>query len=435
MPSPYPYQVEGVQQALAFYQRGNHGVLLADDMGLGKTAQALMIAERLQAQSVLVVCPSSVKLNWLRECDVWLEKDPALHLISGRGCKAFTPGFDLYEVVNYDLLTYTDFSECDYDLVIYDEAHYMKTPESQRTIGGAMIRSARRLMLTGTPIQNRPKELWQLLILCGVVRAQDFHLFGLKYCAAWRGFEFRSVGSKKNGTLRTEKKEVWNYDGASNLEELNYWVRQMCMIRRMKADVMSDLPELTRQMIELDSSYTPKPYDASKLDDDIQVAFEEYSLVRHEEAVALIPQFIEMVENELRCTDKLFVAFYHRDVGEAVRDAFFGEISVVWGGLTPEQKQERVDHFISDPNMHVFLGQINACGTGTDGLQRVCSNMLVLEFPWDPGTRDQLESRLDRNGQTMPVLVRYLVHNGSLSARIAKTILHKEGVINKAVNQ
>lgn len=431
----YQYQSQGVDRAVCFYGDGRHGVINGDDPGLGKTAQSVVIANELRASSVLVVCPSSVKLHWISEFKKWSVADYAYHLISGRGGETMTAGFNLVAVVNYDILQHTDFSRCEYDLVIYDEAHFLKTATAKRSKVAAKIPAKNRLLLTGTPIQNRPIEIFNLLCLCGVCSPKDYHKFGMKYCAGFKEWIYIPGGNGK-------KKQVWNFSGASNLEELNYWLSNLCLIRRRKREVLADLPECTRQMIELDSSHRPANYDASKLNDDIQIAFGEYSLVRHEEALALLPQFIEIVQNELRSTDKLFIAFYHRDIGEGIRDSLRDENSVkwhdpsmVWGGMTAAQKQTEVDRFVSSPEVHVFLGQINASGTGTDGLQHVCSNMLVLEFPWDPGTRDQLEARLDRNGQTMPVLVRYLVHNGSLSARIAKTILRKEDVINKAVNQ
>lgn len=414
---------------MQFYAAGLRGVLLADDMGLGKTAQALdLIDAMVGVEHALVICPSSVKLNWLKECDVWLKEPRVRHLMNGRGLKVMTPGFKMITVANYDILDHSDFTGAEYDLVVFDEAHYLKNMKAKRTKAAHAIPAAKRLLLTGTPIVNRPMEIFSLLLLCGVVTKSQEHAFGLKYCAGYQEWIYIPGGNGK-------KKKVWNYDGASNLEELNTWLRQLCMIRRMKVDVLKDLPPMTRQLIELSTKRKAKKYDASILDGDIKVAFEEYSLVRHEQALDMLPQFIEIVENELRATDKLFVAFHHRDIGLAVRDALdHRTTTMVMGGLTSEQKQAEVDCFINDPSVKVFLGQIQSSGTGTDGLQRVCSNMLVLEFPWDPGTRDQLEARVDRNGQTMPVLIKYLVQDGSLAARMAKTILRKEVTVNKAVN-
>lgn len=449
----FPYQVEGVQGIFDFYSQGNHGVILGDDMGLGKTVQALAYISQYRPLHVLIVCPASVKLNWKTEARKWLPEDYTIHLMEGRKAVPFTPGWPLVSIVNYDVLASMDFSQCEYDLVVYDEAHMLKTPDAKRTAAAAGICTSKRLLMTGTPIINRPKEIWQLMLLCGMCRPDEFHAFGLKYCNARKTTEVRMVGPK--GAKFPKQLQVWNYDGASNLEELNYWLRKKCLIRRMKADVLTDLPEKTRQIIELDG-FEPNEdifnrikdlynlrrqttYEATvkKLDDEIRLAFEEVSLIRHETALEKMTDGLAFIMNALQSTDKLFVAAYHRDViEELAKELWHAGMKPVQhhGGMTGSQKQASLDAFINDPSCRVIVGQLQATGVGVNGLQGVCSHLIVYELPWSPSELTQLEDRLHRYGQHDNVLVQHLVYNNSIDARISKTLVKKQEIISTAID-
>jgi SWI/SNF-related matrix-associated actin-dependent regulator 1 of chromatin subfamily A len=423
--------------AEAFYRAGNHGVLLADEPGLGKTVQALMLADRLNAVDTLVVCPSAVKINWMREVHKWMPNPPFVNILEGRKADTFTAGFQKLDIINYDILSYIDFSKCRYDLIVYDESHLLKTPEAKRTIAAATIPAGRRLLLTGTPIINRPKEIYQQLVLCGVAKPEHFHQFGLKYCNAWRTVEPRT---DRHGN--TEMQDVWNYDGHKNLEELNYHLRNMCMIRRRKADVLPDLPSKTRQVIELPWQKSDlnalKALDFKKgcvSEDELNIAFEQIALVRHETAIEKIGPAVKFVRDlVLPESEKLVLFAYHLDLIGAVADELerYG-VSVVKGGMTAEQKQAAVDRFVNEPSCRILLGQINAVGTGVDGLQRVCSRAIFLELDWSPGTMTQCEDRLHRIGQEDEnILIQYLVFSGSIDCRIANRLLEKQDVLEKA---
>ncbi len=449
----FPYQEEGVERIHEFYCGGNHGVILGDDMGLGKTVQALALINRALPLHVLIVCPASVKLNWLKEAKIWLDERYSMQVLEGRNAEPITPGIYLVTIVNYDVLGYLDFSKCEYDLVVYDEAHMLKTPDAKRTAAAASICTSKRLLMTGTPIINRPKEIWQLMLLCGLCSPDEFHTFGLKYCDAKQRVDVRMVGPK--GRKFPKQVKVWDYDGASNLQELNYWLREKALVRRMKADVLTDLPDKTRQIIELlgyehngdimnklRDLYQLKrttTYEATvaRLNDEIRLAFEEVSLIRHETALEKMDQGLAFIMAALESTDKLFVAAHHRDVIEELsRELWHAGMKPVQhhGGMTGSQKQSSIDAFINDPTCRVFVGQLQSAGIGINGLQKVCDHLIVFELPWSPSELTQLEDRLHRHGQKGNVLVQHLVYENSIDARIAKTLVKKQSVIDKAVN-
>lgn len=458
MPELYTYQKEGVSQAWHWYCAGLHGVIIGDDMGLGKTVQGIELINWLKPFHVLIVCPSAVKLNWMEECEEWLKHTYTFHLINGRECVVRTPGYYSIQIVNYELLSHLDWSFCEYDLVIYDEGHRLKNDEAKQTLAASQICTSKRLILTGTPIVNRPKEIWQLLMLCGLVSPDDFHAFGLKYCGAYQRPEFRTQGRGKN--RKTVRKLVWDYEGATNLEELNQWLRHMCMIRRMKTDVLKDLPPKTRQVITLENPgesdllvldklhglqaelQRVKQWDLSTgyeqaikdLEDSITIAFEEVSLARHETALRKVPQAREFIADALQNSDgKIMVCAHHRDVIAGLRENYEHMSTELVGGMSDTMKQAAVKEFQNAPDCRIFFGQITAAGTGTNGLQHVCSHMICVESPWSSAERDQLEDRLCRIGQLLPVLIQYLIYDNTIDSRVAKTVLRKQKILEKAL--
>ena len=464
MDKPFPYQEEGVRRMADFFCQGNHGVILGDDMGLGKTVQALLLINALRPLHVLVVCPASVKINWEREARKWVHEDYVIGVMDGRGAVPVTPGFPLIEIVNYDFLQHLDFSKCEYDLVVYDEAHYLKSPDAQRTVAASRICTSKRLLMTGTPIINRPKEIWQLMLLCGMCSPEEFHKFGLKYCGARKRTDVRMVGPK--GGKFPKRVVVWDYDGASNLDELNHWLRKKCLIRRLKKDVLTDLPDKTRQIIELprDGSYEKdvqffekaellvltrgmlclKGHDrdslkymqsVNNLNDEIRLAFEEISLIRHETALEKMEQVLAFICHALESSDKIVVFAHHRDVVEEIAtELWHAGMKPVQhhGGMTGSQKQSSVDAFQNDPSCRVFVGNIASAGVGIT--LTAASHVIFAELDWAPAMMTQCEDRCHRYGQKDNVLVQHLVYENSIDARIAKTLVKKQKIIDSAID-
>jgi SWI/SNF-related matrix-associated actin-dependent regulator 1 of chromatin subfamily A len=227
----YPHQAEGV----AFLAAKGRAIL-GDDMGLGKTRQAIVAMNRAAPKGcVLVVCPASLKLNWAREIRL-VDPQAAIEVLGVRGHGCTTPR---WVIVNYDLLSRQ--AERLHDVawagVILDEAHFIKNA-SQRTshclrLLGVSAKEgfeerapAQVYLLTGTPLTNRPRDLFNLLRAVGHPAARSFLSFAKRYCGAYRN-EFG-----------------WVTDGASNLGELNLLMKEV-MLRRMKDEVL-DLPPKIR---------------------------------------------------------------------------------------------------------------------------------------------------------------------------------------------
>ena len=232
-----PYQLAGIAYALK-----SKGCLIGDEMGLGKTIQALGVINALpETKRVLVICPASLRLNWAREAGKWLvDSFKTTVITNGETLDLQAPGAQLV-VINYDRLSKRpELLEVDWDVMIIDEVHYAKNPKAKRSQNVyALAKKAKRVLaLTGTPILNRPIELHPILAMVDSANWGSFWSFAKRYCAAHQEW-IPGVG------------QVWNMTGSSNLDELQEKLRATCMVRRLKADVLTELPAKRRALVPL----------------------------------------------------------------------------------------------------------------------------------------------------------------------------------------
>jgi uncharacterized protein (DUF3820 family) len=233
------FQIEGVMFGIG---RGGR-CLLADEMGLGKTVQALAIAACFRCDwPLLVVCPSSLRLNWKHEFERWLPGEEVMVMLTGLEVDALLSNVTLppATIISYDLLASRRGSRLlgRWGFLILDESHYIKNPKSLRSKACLpLIGAARRaLLLSGTPALSRPAELFTQL---SSLQPQMF--------SSRRAFEDRFC-DRKPGRFGVD------VSGASNLAELNMVLGHTVMIRRLKRDVLTQLPHKRRQQVYLQVS-------------------------------------------------------------------------------------------------------------------------------------------------------------------------------------
>lgn len=437
-----PFQKAGIRYALA---RDN--VLIADAMGLGKTVEAIgVINADPNIDCALVVCPKSLKLNWLRECRRWLTRSLDVAVVADEW-----PETDIV-IIHYEALAkYQPFiQDRNWGACIVDEAHFIKNPDAKRSQYAKSVPCRRRIRLTGTPIVNRPIELYNLI--------EDLDDFG----PYWK-FARRYANAYNNGF-------GMNVSGHSRLDELQRKLRERIMVRRLKEDVLTELPRKIRQVIELEpesaaqrqavqseGSYEAGSEDrladlraqvelskaeseetyreaVDRLKEATQVDFTEISRLRHETAVAKVLAVVEHVRLSLGDNeDKIVIAAHHHDVVDSlVKElAEFKPVSLT-GRDSEEQRQAAVDAFQSDPAVRVFVGSIMAAGVGIT--LTASSHVLFAELDWVPGNITQFEDRTHRIGQTETVLVQHIVLDGSIDARMAKLLVEKQRVIDDALD-
>lgn len=452
-----PFQKAGI----IFASKRKH-VLIADQMGLGKTIQAIGVLNMVpEIQRALVVCPASLKLNWYRELNKWLVRKRNVAVADS----SWFPPADIV-VMNYDIMhRHEERLRCEqWDYLICDEAHYMKNPKARRTmmvLGGKDKQSGReidpisarwKVYLTGTPICNRPMELF------GLIHSLDSQAWNSR----WKYLQ------RYCGMVKTR----FGYDmsGASNLEELQDRLRSTIMIRRLKKDVLTELPPKRRQVIEFavgkadvesvrrevaafekwkevlaelrvavelsKASERQEDYDdaVQRLRQGVSASFAEISKLRHETAVAKIPHVIAHLHDAIDESDEKVILFaHHLDVIQKIADEFGKMCVTLTGQSLMEDRQRAVDRFQKDASCKLFVGGIMAAGVGLT--LTAASHVVFAELDWVPGNVSQAEDRAHRIGQKNSVLVQHLVLEGSLDAKMARTLIHKQEIIDRALDK
>lgn len=413
-----PYQKEGVSFLL-----NKHGrVLLADEMGLGKTIQAIAYCQASNQSKVLVLMPASVKMNWQKEIIKSLgsaEKDKIV-VLSGK--KPTTDNLldavqARWVLINYDILSswVDSLKALKFTCAIADECH-MITAKSLSSKKASQRGKASSLLLkkikhvicvSGTPIENRPSEFYSLLNLldsCLFPRRLNYQI---RYCDG------------KNGRFG------WEAKGATNQDELNKILTSTLMLRRLKKDVLKDLPEKTRVpiLIELSAkdlkeyrsietdfkSWLKQNYtDKKRIQKALHAqALTKRALLRQKVALAKIPAAIEWIDNYLESESKLVVFAHHKPVVSALRDHYKDRCVVIDGSVPPEKRQILVDKFQEDAKIELFIGNLQAAGTGIT--LTAAKDTLTLELGWTSSKHDQAEDRVHRIGQKNAVTAYYLL--------------------------
>lgn len=391
-PQLLPFQAEGKE-----WLTSNFRCLLADEMGLGKTVQVLSLAQELPGiQKVLIVCPASLKLNWIREMKTWAPKFLNRHSVLS-GASIGSPSD--FTVVNYDILSgrIDELAAVKWDLVVADEAHNLKNTQAKRSSAffGNLINANRLILLSGTPIPNRPKELWPLLRALDETEWEDREKFEARYCGGHYG------------------DRGWWADGSTNLGELNAKL-QPFMLRRLKKDVLLELPDKFYQTVELETKDVWSERD--------EITLDEMATLRREEGLAKVSSVCEHLEELLVERKKVVVFHYHREVGLALFNHF---PSSVWvhGGTENGTRQTLVDRFQNEVGTELFIGQIQAAG---EGITLTASDTVCFaELDWVPGRMKQAEDRLHRVGQKANVLVQHLVGEGTFDAWMSELLIKK----------
>ncbi len=430
-PELYDFQKAGVEFALA-----RPRTLIADDMGVGKTIQAIGFINMVQPRSVLIICPASVKLNWVRELEKWVYDFPTIGVSYGN--KPF-PEDNNIVIINYDILSkfHDQIHSKEWDVLIIDESQYLKNPGAKRTVeayggkGRAGIKAKRVLALTGTPIVNRPVELFPTLNYLDPKTFPSFFKFAMRYCGA-----FQSGWG-------------WDFTGATNLEELQTLLRTTVMIRRLKRDVLPELPGKTRQIIELPTSGLTRVIKTEmkavkiykKQVQDLSMtsfsAFTELAELRYETALAKVPAVINYLKDIIESGQKVVCFAWHKDVINKIREAFiehpYNYHSCITGDTPVKKRQAVVDEFQNNKHCTLFVGNILAAGVGIT--LTAASQVVFAELDWVPGNMSQAEDRCDRIGQDSCVNVKHLVLEGSIDAYIAKMLVNKQEVIDQALDK
>lgn len=448
----YPFQKAGVLYGLKKMQQEGgapkHGVLIADEPGLGKSCQSIGILNCLpDVRKVLIICPASLKINWTRE---WrrVRIGPTAEdfgIASGKGFLPNTP----VVIINFDILKYhlDEIKSRAFDACIMDECHYIKG-SSQRTKAAMAIKTRYRIALSGTPILNRPIEIFNVLKWLRPDIWSNKFFFAQDYC----GLQKTRFGM--------------DMSGATNLDRLNVQLKQNVMVRRRKADVLPDLPPKIHQVLELPAddcqeviqaewmahqhveatiqklkvahqlakaSASDEDYKEAvkKLKEGVAAAWSEMTLERKRVALAKIPYMVAHLKDVLEEGAPVIAFAHHHEVIDKICGSFVGKNVKLTGRSSLSERQNAVDLFQSG-RVPLFVGNLQAAGVGIT--LTASSHVVHCEQDWTPAIMDQGSDRSHRIGQTRGVLIQYLVLEGSLDAYMAKKRVEKQEVIDAVLN-
>ena len=401
----YPFQYAGVR----FAELANGKALIGDDMGVGKTIQALAYtALHPEHHPVLVVCPANVKYNWLKESQAWLTTYESAVVNKGN---EEIPDADVV-VINYDLMSKQEsrLLARGFNTVIFDESHYLKNYKAKRTQASLTVAEQAKsvLALSGTAITNRPNEFFTTLNLLRPNEFNNFFTFAKRYCDAYH-----------NGW-------GWDFSGSSNEAELHERTRSVA-IRRLKKEVMAELPDKIRQIVDVH----PTPKEMKSYRDMATMWAQEYDM--HLRNNSLPKGFVLNMLTELRhhagrmkagatarwamdyhtTTGKPLIIFtHHRDVQEMVTEQLslvhekmtkdersaFGSLTLGYinGSTSAQKRQEAVESFQAGNIKFLICSTVAA----KEGLTLTkADTVLFVEREWVPGWEEQAEDRVNRIGQ------------------------------------
>lgn len=425
----YPFQEIGVA-----WLKSRTCALLADEMGLGKTVQAIEAAAELVTERVLIVCPASLKYVWARHIEKLVPEHCCMQIVN-KGTDKIT-GKE-WTIVNYEMLLNRDIFlqllSLKFNVGIFDEAHYLKNPESKRTKlvllrGGLASRADKKWFLTGTPILNRPVELYALLKACA---PEVMHPFN-----SYTGYTRYYCGGFMDGMS-------WNDRGATHIDELNNnLTKSGFMMRRLKKNVLTDLPPKTFEIIPVKVHQRPEFAFLWQKDDTTKTNLGDYfnedaslgavAACRQYVALEKLKVVIPHLKNVLETKQKIVVFAHHREVVSQIFEALkeYNPVKVV-GGMSAEQKNEAEQEFQTNPQIRVFVGNIQAAGIGLT--LHAADIAIFAELDWTPGNLIQASDRIHRIGQLNPCLIQMFVTKDSIEEYMLRRLVEKKDVCEKVL--
>ena len=384
--------------------------LLADEMGLGKTIQVLAwMGYRKEVRPFLIVCPSCAKYNWAAECKKWLNED--VYICEGRTPKPFNAGI---VIINYEILAawLPNLKRFGFKGVVADECHRLKNYKTKQSEAFRKIAAYKpyKFLLSGTPVTNRPIEFYNCLRMLDPKNFGDYWKFINTYC------DPKNVGG------------FMNYTGSSNKTELHRLLSSTVMIRRLKVDVLPDLPPKQYSIQYLPLTNRGK-YERAlmKCTGDLS----DIELLRQTCLELKMPAIYEWIDDFLSTGKKLILFGHHIEALELIYKKYKTKAVLYYGGTNKADRKKAVDQF-QNGDTQLFLGNIKAAGEAIT--LTAASDVAFLELPWTPGALEQAADRAHRIGQTDTVNIWCLMAKDTIEVTMYDMIQEKRITLNHILN-
>lgn len=443
------------QKATLDYLLSRGGGINGDQPGLGKTPTSIAYANEREFQRILVIVPASVRLQWGDRIREW-STIPRCHVSVMLKVKDGIHPTAHYQVISYDAARnpaiIRAISKYKWDLLICDEAHKMKNIDALTT--RAILGNSRgeyqhgtekmkaiahycreHLALTGTLLLNRPSECYNLI--------RFFDHEAIDFMSEEK-FKERY---NRQADMKTIEGKRFKLESTSLELELQNRLRVNVMARHEKKDVLTFMKPPRYGIVKCEENGAVRG--ALEVEGMLGLSIDEIQTTKDFEilghiaearrlmGVALAPQIADYAIDFLEGSDEKLVIFgWHLEVLSIFEEQLsrFGTVRID-GSKSPRAREKAVDDFVNRPNVRVFIGNIQAAGTGLDGLQKVCSRCYLVEPDWVPAQNEQAVSRLDRIGQENLVTAEIFVAPGSISEKILVKALEKMNVIHRVLDE
>ena len=481
--APFDYQKE----AVVFFDKNNGLGILGDEPGVGKTLSSLAYVVKNKLKT-LVICPASLKLNWRNEIERFSNEKAFVFKYKPskrKKIKANTKEESLFHIINYesidsyfklnhshtcknpkckykfsdhkkkykicpncgmektvssrlkkDLSPYTDnygivLNPSDYDLIICDEAHYIKNPASNRTklVKKIFNTIPKKILMSGTAIKNRTEELFSLLNFIDPKEWDNFHGFGIRYCAGFEG----NFG--------------WDFKGASNLDELFQRISPY-FLRRLKSDVLKSLPPKTFTVLPIElTDKQEKEYEkiekgvieiVNELGEKEEVEgdglfISSLQKLRQYTSAIKAEASIDFLENYVETKQKIVVFCNFVASAKKIYEHFKDHAVIFTGENNSQEKQDAVDKFQNDKNCLIFIGTIGAAGVGITLTE--ADTTLFVDEAWSPSDNIQAQDRIHRASQkSKHVRILKFICEGTIDEYMEEVLVQKEAIITKVLD-
>lgn len=487
MPSAKGRKIKEHQKTGVKFLVANKKCILADSMGLGKSLQAIIASLAGGYKKILIITTASLKTTWLKDLLFYVPEED-INIVSG---SKWDPG-KKYTILNYDIIDNfyevpmepvfdiedvydqkgnvvdtlkvpvmvkdkstgnlvqkmqksmkkADIQKAlnesplfweNYDCVIIDEAQKLSNNGSirYRTIYDFLRKANPKaiFLLTGTPLTNRPNNLYNILKLIDADITRDYNYFLKRYCG---GVEMK---------LRDGRTIIKSGD-ATNLDELRERIKDI-YIRRLASEtgemveksVLRRYYDLTdKQKIEYEklwNEYQNAQENVGKYDTEQYRQLVEGMLVRQYLAKEMTKHTIELVEDYIESGEKVVIITCFQEEMDILQK-HFGKKCVIYNGkMLPKQKDKAQDEFMNNPKVQVFVGQVHACGVG---LSLPAARILVFNsYDWSAAANKQAEDRIYRLTQTRDVECIYQLFTDSISQDMFDKVIYKELIANQTI--
>jgi SWI/SNF-related matrix-associated actin-dependent regulator 1 of chromatin subfamily A len=410
---------------------------LCAEMRLGKSAIAITVTEEIKSKLCIILCPASLCYNWLAECKKWVSDWHSVSLkvdnltLSSKHTK--------YLIISYSRLakrlnglSYL-IKETKSATLICDESHYLKNlgtkskpikrTQSVLSLSRMLNPTDRVLMLTATPMPNRPLELYSQIQIADPTILNSYSTYSdyvYHFCAA----KYKKLAGKK----------IFDASGSSNLEELGQiLLPYMSMLK--KSDVLDQLPKQIIEHVVLppfkSKDSVSFPEKISSLEDLQSLEKSEHiSTLRKELGLHKAKCAVDHIENLLLTTKKLVIFAHHLSVISFLKTRLKEYKPVILdGSVAVSTRHNIINAFQELPETRIFIGQIKTAGVGI--ALHAADTAIFIEVDWSPGNNDQAAQRIYRVGQESPTYIQYMVTNSYLDDKITKLVTKKQTIIRK----